>query len=91
MTRKIANLPKSQVDPADRHFPITPDDDDDIKHEGIYIVPRAIRVGGAGDVVIRDGAGTEVTYTCVAGELLTFRPVRILATGTTATDLVGWY
>jgi hypothetical protein len=77
--------------PGNRHFPITPDDDTDIQHEGRVIIPRAIRVGGAGNVVIRDGAGTDVTYTCVAGEVLTFRPVRVLATGTTATNIVGWY
>jgi hypothetical protein len=73
-------------DPGDRHFPIEPDDDADLA-----IIPRAIRVGGAGNVVIRDGAGTDVTYAVTAGEVLTFRPVRVLSTGTTATDLVGWY
>jgi hypothetical protein len=86
MSKTLENVPRSRIDPADRHFTITPDDDADLS-----IVPRAIRVGGAGNVVIRDGAGTDVTYAVTAGEVLTFRPVRVLDTGTTATGLVGWY
>ena len=72
--------------PADKHFVITPNDSVDLA-----ILPRALRIGTAGDVVVTDIDGDDVTYTCVAGELLLFRAVRIKATGTTATGIIGWY
>lgn len=78
--------PRNSDLPADRHFAITPSNTTDLA-----ITPRAIFVGGAGNVVIRDIAGVDVTYTFPAGSVFSFRAVRILATGTTATNLVGIY
>lgn len=72
--------------PADRHFAITPDDGTDLA-----IKPRSIYVGGGGDIVLRDGGGTDVTYTVADGAIIPFRVTRILDTGTTATNIVGWY
>jgi len=72
--------------PATRHFTVTPADGSDLAN-----IPRALFIGGAGDVAIRDGAGTDVTYTVPAGVLLPIRAVRVLATGTTATGIVGLY
>lgn len=52
--------------------------------------PRALFVGQAGNVVCRSLSGSEVTFALSAG-WHPMRPVRILATGTTATGLVaGW-
>lgn len=70
--------------PAIKHYAITPDDDDDLPRR-----PRALFCTASGDIVIRDADATEVTYALVAGDLLPFRAVRILATGTTAT-VIGW-
>lgn len=51
---------------------------------------RAIYVGGAGAVVITTVAGTDVTFSGLpAGMILPVRAVRVKATGTTATGLVG--
>lgn len=86
MADHFNTFPKTLESPADHHFAITPDDATDLA-----IMPRVIRIGGAGALVVRDRAGQDVTYTVTAGEVLLFRPVRILATGTTATDIVGWY
>ncbi len=72
--------------PGDLHVSITPSDSTDIANR-----PRALRFNGAGDVVIRDRAGTDITYTVTAGEVMPFRGVRILSTGTTATGIVGWW
>ena len=72
--------------PADKHFAITPSDSADLA-----ILPRALRIGVAGDVAVTDLEGVDVIYTCVAGELLLFRAVRVKATGTTATGIIGWY
>ena len=70
--------------PATRHFSITPADSD------LAIRPRAIRCGGAGNLVIRDEAGTDVTYAVSAGEVLAFRAIQVRA-ASTATAIVGWY
>lgn len=86
MADYFKSVSKTLDSPADRHFAVVPDDAADLA-----VVPRALRIGGAGDVVLRDATGAEVTYAVTAGEVLAFRPVRVLATGTTATDIVGWY
>lgn len=77
--------PVGRTSPGVRHFAITPSDGADLADR-----PRVIRAGGAGAINVRDEAGVDVVYTVVAGEVLNFSPVRILATSTTATGLVGW-
>lgn len=51
---------------------------------------RAVYVGGAGDVAIKHTeAGDAVTYVGVpAGTILPVSGVRVMSTGTTATDMV---
>ncbi len=70
--------------PADVHRVITPNDLADLPFK-----PRAIIALTSGTVAIQDKLGTSITYSVIAGDLLPFRPTRILATGTTAT-LVAW-
>lgn len=86
MADQHSGFTESLSDPADSHATITPSDSTDIS-----IKPRAIRINGAGNVVVRDKDGVDVTYTCAAGEVLAFRGVRVLATGTTATGIVAWW
>jgi hypothetical protein len=71
---------------AYRHKTITPSDTEDLAER-----PIALRINGAGDIVVRDETGEDVTYTVTAGEVLLIRVVRVLATGTTATGIVAWY
>ena len=47
------------------------------------------RADGRASWVFTDASGTTVTYALSAGAVLPFRPTRVLATGTTATGLVG--
>ena len=70
--------------PATRHYPITPSDTVDLPRR-----PRALRVQVGGELSVVDEAGTVVSYTVLAGEVLPFRAVKVRATGTTAT-VVGW-
>lgn len=67
-------------------FAITPSDTVNFSretHGGIY-------VGGTGDVVAVLYDGSTVTFTAVpAGTILPVRAIRVNATGTTATNLVG--
>jgi hypothetical protein len=85
MTDKFESFTPGLSDVATRHFAITPSNSADLT-----IKPRAIYCSAAGDAVIRDEGGTEITYALTQGQVLPFRGVRILSTGTTAT-LVGWY
>ncbi len=71
---------KGYTAPADIHYPITPNDDADLPR-----IPRVLHCTVAGNVVIRDKEGTDISYPMVVGQGLVFRARRILATGTTAT------
>lgn len=71
--------------PASDGFAITPSDSVDLP-----IVVRAIYVGGGGNIalVMKSGASI-VLHNVVPGCVLPLRAVRVAATGTTATNLVG--
>lgn len=73
--------------PASNAFAITPSDSTDLA-----VAARALYVGTGGTVVVRLRATgtTAVTFKNVpSGSVLPVRAVRVLATGTTAADLVG--
>ena len=71
--------------PAVAHYAITPSDTDDLP-----VRPRAVYVNSGGTAVLQDHDGEAVSYDVVAGMVLSMRPMRVLATGTTA-QLVAWY
>jgi hypothetical protein len=71
--------------PAVSHFPITPDDTADLP-----VRPRAIFVNAGGTAALQDKSGVVVSYELAAGAVLSIRPLRVLATGTTA-QLIAWY
>jgi len=75
--------------PATRHFAITPDDDTDL--EATEAQPRALYIGTGGTLSMTDEVGAIVIYTVSDGQVIPFRPVRVRATGTTATGIIGWY
>lgn len=66
--------------PASRHFAINPSDSTDLA-----LRPRFLWVEAAGQVVLRDETGVNLSYTVAAGQILPFSPIRVMATGTTAT------
>lgn len=77
--------------PCRRWATITPSDSTDLSE-----VPKALYVGGAGDVAMigvdAPAAATGVTWKAVpAAALLPTRPRRVLATGTTATAILGCF
>lgn len=69
-------------------FAITPHDTNKLTS-----AVRAIYVGGAGNIVLQvPGSTTNITFTAVpVGTILKVNAWRVLATGTTATALVGLY
>lgn len=56
--------------------------------------PMTVRVGVAGTVVflpVNNDPANTITLSCVAGEILPCIVLKVLAGGTTATGLVGFY
>lgn len=75
----------SLLTPSRDFFAITPSDT-----VNFTFTARALRVGVAGDVVAVREDGTAVKFVnCYAGEVLPIVAIRVNATNTTATDLVG--
>ena len=70
--------------PANVHIEIIPHDTNEVPK------CRALFVGnGGGDVTIVDRKGTELTYIGVDG-ILPVMPTIVMATGTTATNIIGF-
>lgn len=66
---------------------VVPDDETDLS-----VLPRALYVGGAGDVAVVMAGGQTVTFTAVpAGTILPVRAQRVLATGTAASNLIAMW
>lgn len=85
MTDSFKNFARSLTSPPENAGAIVPDDAADLPQ-----ATRALYVGGAGDVVLRMLGGETVTLANLqAGALVPLRVARVLATGTTATGLVG--
>jgi hypothetical protein len=78
----------SATDAAGRFFAVTPSDSASLPNK-----PRALYVGTAGNLAIRNTTdGVTVTLVGVpAGSLLPVRPDRVMATGTTASNIVALY
>ena len=72
--------------PATRWFTITPSD---VAMLPVY--PRAVTVEGAGTVSAEDCEGNIGAFVFAAGEIKAIRPVRIRASGTSATGILGLY
>ena len=70
------------ADTARNGFNITPSDDTTVAFD-------ALRVGGAGDVTLLDRDGTSVVVTCGADAHILLQGTKVMATGTTATNIVG--
>lgn len=75
--------------PARNSYTVTPHDTNEIGD----FVPKAIYVGTGGTIVMQlDGDTASSTFTNVPdGALMPFRARIILATGTTASDIVAVY
>lgn len=85
MVDRFANTQASLSGPASSGFSITPNDATDLAE-----TVRALYVGGGGNLSVTMLSGEVLTLANVfAGSILPLRAVRVRATGTTATDIVG--
>lgn len=77
----------SDSDPADSWVSCTPNDDTEYSP-----LPTAIFVGTTGHLALRGADGVNVTFKNLpSGSFVPLQPSRVLATGTTALDIVLIY
>jgi hypothetical protein len=87
MSDKFSNYHSGLESPAERAFAITGNDSTDLT-----VFPRAIYVGGAGNVKVTTIGGDTVTFSgALAGTIIPVRVTRVFSTDTTATNLLGLY
>lgn len=68
-----------------QYFAVTPSDTVDLAQ-----IPQAIWIGSAGNLAVVGGDGNSVVFqSLAAGQYWIGAPSRVLATGTTATNLIG--
>lgn len=88
MTDVFAGAVDSATAPATDARAVVPSDS-----EALGSVPKALYVGGAGDIVMRGvHGGADATWKAVpAGTILPFRASHVRATGTSATAILALY
>lgn len=76
------------IDAARKCYAITPSDSVELP-----FIPRGIYVGGAGNIAVKllDDDNAVTLVGCLAGSILPIRPKNVMATNTTATNLVALY
>jgi hypothetical protein len=57
----------------------------------IFPTTRSLYVGGSGDLAVRMADGMTITFTAVPIGIAPFQVDQVLATGTTATNIIALY
>lgn len=85
MSDPFAHFSRGLESPAAQHALLVASNSADLA-----VRPRVVYCAAAGTAVLRDQAGRDLSYALEAGQILPLSPVRLLATGTSAT-LYGWW
>ncbi|MCU6454362.1 hypothetical protein LPN01_09745 [Sphingomonas sp. A2-49] len=91
MVDRYGEVFSSVSDPGERAKAVAPSDTVDLTE-----TPKALYVGTGGDIAMigdneATGAAAVVWRNVPAGAIVPFRPRRVLATGTTAADMLAIY
>lgn len=84
-TDSFAGIADTPISPARRAYAVMPSD-----HDPLPRLPKALFVGGAGELVVRAvDSSQDVVLTVSAGQILPLRTSHVRATGTTAAGIVA--
>lgn len=86
-TTNINTRAASQIGPITRFDRVTPDDAADLP----LGATRGVYVGAAGVVAVMDAYGAVVDLASTAGQYHPISIIRIMATGTTASEIIALY
>lgn len=86
MADQFETMQKSRRDPAFDWELITPHDTNALARR-----PRAIVALGAGNIVITGDSGNDMTLAVEASKMEPYSPLKVKATGTTATSIYALY
>lgn len=85
MPDRFQNSSPSLSGPAAHGFAVTPNDSTTLAE-----TTRALYVGSAGAIAVLMASGASITFPGVpAGTMLPVRVTKVMATGTSATDIIG--
>jgi len=85
MPDRFQNSSPSLSGPAAHGFAVTPNDSTTLAE-----TTRALYVGAAGAIAVLMASGASISFAAVpAGTMLPIRVTKVMATGTTATDILG--
>ncbi len=80
------------IDPSYKFVAVSPSDTALLVYDGEPSRTKGVYVGGAGNLVCKNDLGANITFTgLVAGALYPISTSQILATGTTATNIVALF
>jgi hypothetical protein len=85
MAKNFSGRAKGMDDPADRLISLTPNDGADLPNGPT----RGVFIGIAGSLTVRDMHGNEAVLTSLDAQYHPIRITRLLATGTTASSIIG--
>lgn len=81
----VGGGPKIRTHSSGQPFAITPDDDNDLERN-----VRGVYIGGAGNLTVMKEDGTTETFvTPLVGTVVPVQTKRVMASGTTASNLMG--
>lgn len=80
------------IEPSFKFVAVTKSDTAKLTYNNEYVRTKALFIGGAGDVAVKNDLGTSVTFQNVpAGSVLPISTDMLLSTGTGATNVVALF
>lgn len=82
----------TSIDPSYKFVAVTPSDTATLSYNGEKSKTKAIYIGGAGNLAVKNDLGTSVTFTGVtAGTIYPISASIVMSTNTTATNIVALF
>ena len=87
-TRPVAGSP---IDPSFQFNAVTPSDTALLQYNGVTALAKSLYIGVSGDVALMSDDGNHIVFKSVPVGLLRVSSTQVMATGTTATNILALY